>query len=133
MVRRLSAMGLGLVVVATFAMPSVAGAQTIGDYPIELPTTTTTTTSTTSTSVLPDEETTTTTTEAPTTTTSVLPDEVVPPTQPPPAVKGDVVSRPLPRTGNDIGGTAVFGGALTVLGIALALGARRRRNSFESA
>lgn len=48
-------------------------------------------------------------------------------------VRGDVVSRPLPRTGNDIGGTALFGGALTVLGVALALGARRRRNSFESA
>lgn len=56
---------------------------------------------------------------------------VVETTQPAPEVKGEVVSRPLPRTGNDIGGTAIFGGALTVLGVALALGARKRRHSFE--
>ena len=57
----------------------------------------------------------------------------VAPAQQPAAVAGDVVRRPLPRTGNDIGGTALFGGALTVLGVALALGARKRRNSFEGA
>lgn len=86
------------------------------------------TTNTTTTTTTTQATTSTTTTEAP----IVEPDEVVPTTQPP-AVKGDVVSRPLPRTGNDIGGTALFGGALTVLGIALALGARKRRNSFDGA
>lgn len=50
---------------------------------------------------------------------------------PQPEVKGDVVSRPLPRTGSDLNGTALFGGVLTVVGIALALGARRRRNAFD--
>jgi LPXTG-motif cell wall-anchored protein len=48
-----------------------------------------------------------------------------------PQVAGVQTQRPLPRTGNDIGGTALFGGALTVLGVALALGARKRRNSFD--
>lgn len=96
---------------------------------------------TTSTSVAGDSTTTpstTTTTEAEettteaeeTTTTEIAPESVVPTTAAA-AVAGDVVSRPLPRTGNDIGGTALFGGALTILGVALALGARKRRNSFD--
>ena len=87
----------------------------------EAPTTTTTEAPTTTEA----EETTTTTVagdEETTTTAAAAPDQ---------DVRGDVVSRPLPRTGNDIGGTALFGGALTVLGIALALGARKRRNSFD--
>jgi LPXTG-motif cell wall-anchored protein len=50
-----------------------------------------------------------------------------------PQVAGVQTQRPLPRTGNDIGGTALFGGALTILGVALALGARKRRHSFEGA
>lgn len=131
--RRLIALAAGLLALAALAfLPSTASAQYIP--PPTLPETTTT-------AVLPDEETTT-TTEAPTTTeeptttettdTDALPDEVKPPAQGP-AVSGDVVSRPLPRTGNDIGGTAIFGGALTVLGIALAFGARKRRNSFDGA
>lgn len=89
-------------------------------------TTTTSTTSTTSTSVLPDEETSTTTTEAPTTT------EETTTTTAAAEVAGDVVTRPLPRTGSDLGGPAILGGALTLTGIVLALGARRRRNSFEN-
>ena len=102
-----------------------------------VPTTTTTTTSIAGTSTVP-------TTEAPTTTaapaTTAAPtssiagvSSVVPTTLARTAVAGDVVSRPLPRTGNEIGGTALFGGALTVLGVALALGARKRRNSFDGA
>lgn len=64
---------------------------------------------------------------------AVLPDEVTAPKPPPaPEVLGDVVSRPLPRTGSDLNGTALFGGALTVVGVALALGARRRRTAFEA-
>lgn len=128
--RRTIAVAAGLLALAVLAfLPSTASAQYVP--PPTLPPETTTT------AVLPDEETTT-TTEAPTTTeetttTAVAPEQVVPTTQAPPAVKGDVVSRPLPRTGNDIGGTALFGGALTVLGIALALGARKRRNSFDGA
>jgi LPXTG-motif cell wall-anchored protein len=103
----------------------------------------TVTTPTTSTSVAGDSTTTSTTTTTTTTTTTPsttettevdqLPEEVVPTTQARTAVSGDVVSRPLPRTGNDISGTAIFGGALTILGVALALGARKRRNSFDGA
>lgn len=102
----------------------------------------TVTTPTTSTSVAGDSTTTSTTTTTTTTTTpsttettevDQLPEEVVPTTQARTAVSGDVVSRPLPRTGNDISGTAIFGGALTILGVALALGARKRRNSFDGA
>jgi LPXTG-motif cell wall-anchored protein len=52
---------------------------------------------------------------------------------PQPEVRGEVVSRPLPRTGSDLNGTALFGGALTMVGIGLALEARRRRNAFEGA
>lgn len=132
--RRTIAGAVGLAALASMALlPSVASAQYVP--PPTLPPTTTTT-STTSTSVLPDEETST-TTEAPTTTaeetttTAVEPDAVTRPTTE--EVLGAVTRRPLPRTGNDIGGTALFGGALTVLGVALALGARRRRNSFDGA
>ncbi len=71
--------------------------------------------------VLPDEETP--TTEAPTTTAT--------PTTVATEVAGDVVTRPLPRTGGELGGAAFLGGALTLGGIVLAFGARRRRNSFE--
>jgi LPXTG-motif cell wall-anchored protein len=122
MMRRTIAMGAGLLVLVALALlPSTASAQYIPPPTIE----------TTTTSVLPNEETTTTTTTEPeeTTTTAVEPDEVVPPTTE--QVMGDVVRRPLPRTGGDLNGTAVFGGALTILGIALALGARRRRNAYE--
>jgi len=123
--RAIAAIAGLLVLVAVGFLTSPVGAQS---PPPEIPTTTTTTTtSTTTTSVLPDEETTTTTTttEAPTTTTTAAPTTTA-------EVAGDVIVRPLPRTGSDLGGTAIFGGALTVLGIALALGARRRRNSYES-
>jgi len=121
--RAIAAIAGLLVLVAVGFLTSPVGAQS---PPPEIPTTTTTT-STTTTSVLPDEETTTTTTttEAPTTTTTAAPTTTA-------EVAGDVIVRPLPRTGSDLGGTAIFGGALTVLGIALALGARRRRNSYES-
>lgn len=124
MVRRAIAAIAGLCLVSLLVVGTAAAQQS----PIITTTTTTTTTSTTSTSVLPNEETTTTTTttEAPTTTTTAAPTTTA-------EVAGDVVVRPLPRTGSDLGGTAIFGGALTILGIALALGARRRRNSFESA
>lgn len=127
MVRRTIAMCVGLSVLAALALlPSTAGAQT--DYPPLIPTTTTTTTSTTSTTVLGEEvEPTTTTTEAPTTTTTEAP---APTTTE--QVLGDVVTRPLPRTGSDLNGTALFGGAMTLLGIALALGARRRRNAYDA-
>lgn len=110
-------------------LPSTASAQYIPP-PTLPPTTTTTVPETTTTAVLPDEETPT-TTEAPTTTAE--PTTTAAPTTQAAAVAGDVIRRPLPRTGNDIGGTALFGGALTVLGIALALGARKRRNSFDGA
>lgn len=72
--------------------------------------------------------------QSPETTVEVEEEEVTRTTQAasPPEVRGDVVSRPLPRTGTDLNGTAMFGGALTIVGVALALGARRRRNSFES-
>jgi hypothetical protein len=60
----------------------------------------------------------------------VLPTEV---TQAAPAVRGDVVTRPLPRTGNDLDGVALFGAALTVAGVTLAAGARQRRNRLETA
>lgn len=127
MVRRTIAMLVGLVALGALALlPSTASAQT-GDYPPFIDTTTTT--STTSTTVLDDEVEPTTTTEAPTTTVAVEPDQVTPPTTE--QVMGDVVRRPLPRTGSDLNGTAVFGGAMTILGIALALGARRRRNAFD--
>jgi LPXTG-motif cell wall-anchored protein len=125
MVRRAIAVIAGLLLAIGGFMAGVAAAQ---QSPDTIPTTTTTT-STTSTSVLPDEVTTTTTTTTEpeeTTTTAAVPDTA-------PQVSGDVVSRPLPRTGSDLNGTALFGGALTIVGIALALGARRRRNSFESA
>lgn len=119
----------GLLVVALALLPSTASAQAPGDYPPFIDTTTTTTTSTTTTTVLGDQVEPTTTTEAPTTTEAVEPDQVTPPTTE--QVMGDVVRRPLPRTGSDLNGTAVFGGAMTILGIALALGARRRRNAFD--
>ena len=48
-------------------------------------------------------------------------------------VAGRTVTRGLPRTGGDIGGPAVIGLALTGAGIALAVGARRRRKQLESA
>lgn len=48
-----------------------------------------------------------------------------------PQVAGVQTQRPLPRTGNDIGGTVILGLALTGAGIALALGARKRRHSFD--
>lgn len=60
---------------------------------------------------------------------TVLPDS--PTTQPAPQVAGVQVTRPLPRTGSDLGGAAILGGALTITGVALAMGARHRRNSFE--
>ena len=120
-----------MALVAFAVLPSTAWAQYVPP-----PTTATTTTTVLGTSTVP----TTTTTEAPTTTEETTTtiagvSSTAPPTTAaqaaPATVKGDVVSRPLPRTGNDIGGTALFGGALTVLGIALALGARKRRNSFD--
>jgi len=132
MVRRVIATGAGLAVLAALALlPSTAAAQT--DYPPVFETTTTSvldnevTTTTTTTTTQPEE--TTTTTEE-TTTTAVAPEQVTPTTE---QVMGDVVTRPLPRTGSDLNGTALFGGALTVLGIALALGARRRRNALDGA
>jgi hypothetical protein len=60
----------------------------------------------------------------------VLPAEI---TQPAPAVRGDVVRQPLPRTGNDLDGVALFGAALTVAGVTLAAGARQRRNRLQTA
>lgn len=67
----------------------------------------------------------------------VLPDEETPTTLAPavapdrPEVAGDVVTRrPLPRTGNDLSGAALFGGALTITGVAFAATARHRRNSY---
>lgn len=88
-----------------------------------VPETTTTSVLGTSTTTEPEE----------TTTTEVEPEEVISTTTTTEAavVAGDVVRRPLPRTGNDIGGTAIFGGALTILGVGLALTARKRRNSFD--
>ena len=71
--------------------------------------------------VLPDEETP--TTLAPPPTPAVTPDR--------PEVAGDVVTRrPLPRTGGDLSGAALFGGALTITGVAFAATARHRRNSY---
>jgi LPXTG-motif cell wall-anchored protein len=141
MVRRMIAMAAGVLVLVALAMlPTTAGAQVDDDdYPPEI-----TTPSVAPTSVVPP------TSRPPgppssippgPPTSEVLSDEETPPpsaapappSPPAPEVQGDVVSRPLPRTGNDIGGTALFGGALTVLGVALALGARKRRNSFEGA
>ena len=146
MVRRTIAVGAGLLVLVALAMlPTAAGAQT--DYPPGTPPP-----SVSPSSTRPDARPTSTTRPTPPSTRpdarpttippEVRPDEETPTTtpsdtrpgeQPKPEVKGDVVSRPLPRTGNDIGGTAIFGGALTVLGVALALGARKRRNSFDGA
>jgi LPXTG-motif cell wall-anchored protein len=51
--------------------------------------------------------------------------------QPKPQVQGDVVTRPLPRTGSELNGTAIAGAALTVAGVGIALAARRRRNAYE--
>lgn len=127
MVRRAIAAIAGVCLVSVLVVGTAAAQQSPIITTTTTTTTTSTTTSTTSTSVLPNEETTTTTTtEAPTTTTTQAPTTTA-------EVAGDVIVRPLPRTGSDLGGTAIFGGALTILGIALALGARRRRNSFESA
>lgn len=129
MVRRVIATGAGLAVLAALALlPSTAAAQT--DYPPVFETTTTSVldNEVTTTTTTQPEETTTTTEE--TTTTAVAPEQVTPTTE---QVMGDVVTRPLPRTGSDLNGTALFGGALTVLGIALALGARRRRNALDGA
>ena len=70
--------------------------------------------STTTTTTEPEETTTTTTTEAV-------------------EVAGKTVTRGLPRTGGDLGGPAIVGLALTGAGIALAVGARRRRKQYESA
>lgn len=120
-------MAVGALLLAALALlPSTASAQQYGV--------------TTSTSVAGDEETTTTTEPDETTTTEpdettttettidALPDEVTPDE---PAVEGDVVSRPLPRTGSELDGTALAGGALTIAGVALALAARKRRSSYE--
>lgn len=124
--RRTIAVLAGLVLLAGLAMlPSTAGAQspppTVAPTSA-VPTTEAPTTTMGPTTIKPTEET-------------VAPNVVVKPQpgKPAPQVQGDVVSRPLPRTGNEIGGTALFGGALTVLGVALALGARKRRNSFDGA
>jgi LPXTG-motif cell wall-anchored protein len=144
MVRRTVAVGAGLLMLVALAMlPTAAGAQT--DYPPGTPPV-----SVSPSSVVPPQRPTDTTRPTPPSTRppsrpstvppAVAPEEVVNETpteqaqaQAKPEVRGDVVSRPLPRTGNDIGGTAIFGGALTVLGVALALGARKRRNSFDGA
>lgn len=137
MVRRMIAVGAGaLVLLALAFLPSTAGAQQYGPTTSTSvagtsTTNTTSTTSTTSTSttrVIPS----TVPPARPTTSTTVQGDSVVPSTTAKgPAVSGDVVSRPLPRTGSELNGTAMFGGALTVLGIGLALAARKRRNAYE--
>lgn len=138
MVRRTIAVGAGLLMLVALAMlPGTAGAQT--DYPPGTPPV-----SVSPSSVVPPARPTDTTRPTPSSTRpptrpstvpgpAVLSDEVGKKKSTEPEVKGDVVSRPLARTGNDTGGTAIFGGALTVLGIALALGARKRRNSFDGA
>lgn len=124
-------MGFGALVLALLALlPSTASAQYEVTTTSVLGTSTTNTTaSTTSTTEAP------TTTEAPEeTSTTVRGDSVVPPKQPTPPgpdVEGDVVSRPLPRTGSELNGTAMFGAALTVAGVGLALAARKRRNAYE--
>lgn len=134
--RRVTAVIAGLLLVVGFGA-SGALAQEDEDSPAT--TESTTTTAVRGTSTVP---TSTTTTEASTTTETVEGVSSTPTTDGTPttaaaqarqAVAGDVVTRPLPRTGNEIGGTALFGGALTVLGVALALGARKRRNSFDGA
>lgn len=61
--------------------------------------------------------------------TETLTETVRPATQ----VAGVQTQRPLPRTGNEIGGTVILGLALTGAGVALALGARKRRNSLDGA
>lgn len=127
MVRRTIAVAAGLVVLAVMAtIPSPAGAQEYVPPPTQVTVSPTSVVRSTTTTTVPEE---TTTTEAEeTTTTAVLPDSVVPTTA---QVKGDVVSRPLPRTGSDLNGTAIAGGALTIAGIGIALTARRRRNAYE--
>lgn len=117
-------------------LPTAAGAQTDGDFPPF-----TTPPQVLPSSTVPPARPTPTTRPRPSDTRppAVQPGEETPstnpavtrPGQPRTEVQGDVVSRPLPRTGNDLGGTALAGGALTVVGIALALGARKRRNAFE--
>lgn len=140
MVRRVIAVGAGLLVLVGLALlPATAGAQTPNDepYPPEFTVPPTVLPS----STVPPARPTTTTRPRPQDTRppAVQPGEATPPPpgpqaepqRPGPQVQGDVVSRPLPRTGSDLNGTAVAGAALTMLGIALALGARKRRNAFE--
>lgn len=67
---------------------------------------------------------------------TVLPDDetpttVAPTTAPVIEVKDDTIS--LPRTGGELGGAAVAGAALTAVGVALAVGARKRRTSLDVA
>jgi LPXTG-motif cell wall-anchored protein len=53
--------------------------------------------------------------------------------QPPTQVEGVVQTQPLPRTGGDFGPEVLAGLALTGAGVALAVGARRRRKSSIAA
>jgi len=72
--------------------------------------------------VLPDEQ------ERPPVVTPPAPPVETPPqaTPPAPEVKGDVVARTLPRTGNESGDLAAFGAALLLLGAGLVLTSRSR-------
>ncbi len=113
-----------------FAVPAFAQEQqqeTNSPIVTTIPTTTTTTASTTTTTieVSPTSVVRSTTTEAPTTTTTEAPTSTV-------QVKDEVVVRPLPRTGGDIGGPTLLGLGLTAAGIVLAVGARRRRHRFDT-
>jgi hypothetical protein len=63
----------------------------------------------------------------PSTPGSTAPGASVPAQKPPTQVKGVVVNRPLPRTGNDFGLQVILGGGLTAAGLAFAVSARLRR------
>lgn len=68
---------------------------------------------------------------APTTSETVLPTTIVQPTTTV-IVKGIVIERPLPRTGNDFGIQVIVGSALTAAGLAFAITARIRRQRVNA-
>ena len=52
---------------------------------------------------------------------------------PGPSVAPNVIERPLPATGSDVGADVIVGLSLTAAGLAFAATARQRRRRFEAA
>ena len=52
---------------------------------------------------------------------------------PGPSVAPNVIERPLPRTGSDVGADVIVGLSLTAAGLAFAATARQRRRRLEAA